>query len=44
MNCVHCGGQLIEADEITTGWNGALSDEGTGRTVWMCEDCGEVAE
>jgi RNase P subunit RPR2 len=42
--CPKCGGLLIEADEIATGWNGALSDVGTGRVVLMCEDCGEVAE
>ena len=43
MTCVNCGGWLIEADEIKTGWNGALSDEGTGRTILICEVCGEVA-
>jgi hypothetical protein len=42
--CALCGGMLIEADEIRTGWNGALSDEGTGRMILMCEACGEVVE
>jgi hypothetical protein len=40
--CTKCGGEVIEADEIATGWNGALSDVGTGRTILMCMECGEV--
>jgi hypothetical protein len=40
--CRKCGGLLVECDEIVIGSNGAPSDEGTGRTVWACEDCGEV--
>jgi uncharacterized Zn finger protein len=42
--CPVCGGLLIEADEVVTGWNGHPSDVATGRVVLICEDCGEVAE
>jgi len=38
--CSQCGGELIWADEIETGWNGAYSDQGTGRIIRICEDCG----
>lgn len=40
--CPVCGGALVEADEIVSGWNGALSDVGTDRIILMCEICGEV--
>jgi predicted nucleic-acid-binding Zn-ribbon protein len=40
--CPDCGGTLYEVDEIVSGFNGALSDVGTGRIVLVCEDCGEV--
>lgn len=38
--CPRCGGAWRETDEIATGWNGAASDQGTGRTIWLCEECG----
>ena len=38
--CKRCGGELVWADEIATGNNGALSDEGTGRMIRVCEECG----
>lgn len=42
--CPRCGGLIVYADEIAAGSNGALSDEGTGRTLRVCEECGYVAE
>jgi hypothetical protein len=42
--CPLCGGLLVWADEIATGYNGALSDIGTGCYIQMCEECGEVVE
>jgi hypothetical protein len=42
--CAKCGGLLREGDEIATGWNGHLSDVGTGRTIILCESCGEVCD
>jgi len=35
---------MVETDEVVTGWNGALSDQGTGRTYWQCEECGKIVE
>ena len=37
--CPDCGGTLYEVDEIATGSNGALSDQGTGRTILACDQC-----
>jgi hypothetical protein len=42
-NCSECGGELVWADEIESGNNGALSDQGTGRMIRVCEECGKAS-
>lgn len=44
-SCPRCGSEeIVEADELRCGYNGAASDEGTGLCVLACLVCGEVVD